>query len=288
MGIPSMYGRRMPVADELPCPAHGFRAWRRTPVADELPCPAHGFHARSVTDYIRRLFASRHYSKEIRHHAKSAAERGLPDGFICDITDGKAYIVMKESEQGGQPPLHDTDILLGVFTDGVQAYKDDASYSLYPVAITAYNFSPDIRYTHGVTTVLGILPGSRKKDEGERPRVGCVLKLLSRELESLAECGVDTFDAHTESYINVRVRLLTAGGDYRAIEDMLRMSGAPRVKHGCYKCWTAGSKGVHKYNYPGAWTWLDVRSPFVLSLRRKLSCACAGELRELNPRPLAP
>ncbi|EFJ43898.1 jordan transposition protein [Volvox carteri f. nagariensis] len=165
--------------------------------------------------------------------------------FICDITDGKAYIVMKESEQGGQPPLRDTDILLGVFTDGVQTYKDDASYSLYPVAITAYNFSPDIRYTHGATTVLGILPGSRKKDEGERPRVGCMLKLLSRELESLAECGVDTFDAHTESYISVRVRLLTAGGDYRAIEDMLRMSGVPRVKHGCYKCWTAGSKGVH-------------------------------------------
>lgn len=119
----------------------------------------------------------------------------------------------------------------------------------------------ECRYSHGATTILGILPGTRKKEEGERPRIGCVLKLVSRELGSLAEHGVDVYDAHTETDINVRVMLLTTGADYRGIEDMLRLSGAPRVQHGCYKCWTAGSKGVHKYNYPGAWTWLGDDDP---------------------------
>lgn len=90
------------------------------------------------------------------------------------------------------------------------------------------------------------------------------MKLISRELGSLAEHGVDVYDAHTETHINVRVMLLTTGADYRGIEDMLHLSGAPRVQHGCYKCWTAGSKGVHKYNYPGAWTWLDDGDPLRL------------------------
>jgi len=51
---------------------------------------------------------------------------------------------MKDTHLGDRA-LRDTDILVGVFSDGVQAYKDDGSYTLYPVALTTYNFSPDIR-----------------------------------------------------------------------------------------------------------------------------------------------
>ena len=114
---------------------------------------------------------------------------------------------------------------------------------------------------------MGILPGTRKKDEGQRPRVGCVLQLLSNELASLSQYGVDVLDAHTNTVINVRAVLLTTGADYRGLEDMLRLTGAPRVRHGCYKCWTEGSKGIHKFIYPGAWTWLEGDDP----LRRPAS-----------------
>lgn len=97
-----------------------------------------------MSDYIRRLFASARFAGQIRHHAKTAEERGLPDGFVCDVTDGRAYVVMKD-EYKGDRPLTETDLLVGVFSDGVQAYKDDGNYTIYPVAITTYNFSPDIR-----------------------------------------------------------------------------------------------------------------------------------------------
>lgn len=68
----------------------------------------------------------------------------MPDGFVCDINDGQAYVAMKDAHLGDRA-LRDTDILVGVFSDGVQAYKDDSSYTLYPVALTTYNLSPDIR-----------------------------------------------------------------------------------------------------------------------------------------------
>lgn len=110
------------------------------------------------------MFASKRYSKDLRQHANTAAERGLPDGFICDINDGKAFVDMKDTHLGDRA-LRDTDVLVGVFSDGVQAYKDDGSYTLYPVALTAYNFSPDIR--SGVQNICrsGFMPVHIRLDQ---------------------------------------------------------------------------------------------------------------------------
>ena len=41
--------------------------------------------------------------------------------------------------------MAETDVILGISTDGVLAFKNNMKYSVYPVAATIYNFSPDIR-----------------------------------------------------------------------------------------------------------------------------------------------
>lgn len=92
-----------------------------------------------MRDYTKRLYSSRVHAQALHQQC-----HGIEDGFLCDITDGEAYVVLKNSLKDGRP-LQETDIVLGVFTDGVLAFKDDRTYSVYPVAITCYNFSRDIR-----------------------------------------------------------------------------------------------------------------------------------------------
>lgn len=82
------------------------------------------------------------------------------------------------------------------------------------------------------------------------------MDLLGRELRSLRTHGVDVQDMSTGEFINVRVFTITAGADYRGLEDMLGITGAPRVTYACYRCWLQGSPGPHKVLYGGAYRWL--------------------------------
>lgn len=105
-----------------------------------------------------------------------------------------------------------------------------------------------------MTTVLGILPGTRADDE--KPKVGSILSLISDELDSLAQ-GFWVYDALTQSRIRVRVFLLTATADYRGWEVMLGLPGAPNVSYACYKCWLSGVRGPGKHLYGQGFRWLS-------------------------------
>ncbi len=109
------------------------------------------------------------------------------------------------------------------------------------------------RYMPGATTVLGILPGSNNDDEKPKPHY--IFQLVADEAKGLERHGVKVFDAVTKEPTDVRVFVLTTSSDYRGIEVMLNMTGAPRVPHGCYRCWLEGTAGPGKCLYNQAWRW---------------------------------
>jgi Transposase family tnp2 len=85
-------------------------------------------------------------AKALKDHAASveaAAQAG--DGYLRDITDGAAYKQAMYDERFRQCPRPYRNLQLGLAFDGVQPFKDDAKYSIWPIALTAFNLPPEDR-----------------------------------------------------------------------------------------------------------------------------------------------
>ena len=100
------------------------------------------------------------------------------------------------------------------------------------------------------------MPGTRDKQNSIR--LEPFLELLADELTSLSVNGVTVYDSFAKEPINVRAFLLTIGGDYRGIEEILRIRGAPHALHACYRCWLKAVKGPRKNLYGGAFRYLHM------------------------------
>lgn len=77
------------------------------------------------------------------YHTKPFHERGLPanaSAFYTDILDGEAVKEIKS-----RPDYADTDVLIGIFADGVQPYRANDKYSMTPIVCTIFNMSPEER-----------------------------------------------------------------------------------------------------------------------------------------------
>ncbi len=106
---------------------------------------------------------------------------------------------------------------------------------------------------------MGITPGTRDKSKSIRLRP--YLELLADELGGLAVHGIEVYDAHIDRTILVKVYLLSVGGDYRGIEEVLGITGAPHADHACYRCWGEADQGPHKKLYGRAYVHLDPADP---------------------------
>jgi hypothetical protein len=90
----------------------------------------------------------------------------------------------------------DRNIGIGLITDGVQPFKDDAKYGMWPVIATLYNLPPSIRYKLGVTHFFTIVPGRREKTH--KLNLDHILDLVTDELKFLYDYGVWVEDARTK------------------------------------------------------------------------------------------
>ncbi len=111
------------------------------PFPDPAPIPT---RYRRLRDWVKHIYGSPDYAELVRYINKTAAERGVPEGFIADIIDGTAFKELRTKGVNGVP-MNVTDIIIGIFTDGVQLFKHNRKYSVYPVAATCYNFPPHLR-----------------------------------------------------------------------------------------------------------------------------------------------
>jgi hypothetical protein len=82
---------------------------------------------------------------------------------------------------------------VGIALDGVQPFKDDSRYSIWPLVLTVYNLPPWIRYKLGATTVLTMIPGNRHPDA--KLDLDFVMQLVQDDLSALYVHGVTVYDA---------------------------------------------------------------------------------------------
>lgn len=91
---------------------------------------------RQVSGYLDRLFSYKQSSEAALYH-KRQHDNPLRPGFYMDFMDGTAYQSLDI-----QDPRH---ILFGLAFDGYLPYADDKKFSLWPLVLTPFNFSPKIR-----------------------------------------------------------------------------------------------------------------------------------------------
>ena len=155
---------------------------------------------------------------------------------ITDIYDGFAYQdAMADRVFGGDG----RNVMLGVATDGVQPFRDDDQYSVWPLVVTPYNLPPHLRYRLGVTTVLGIIWGKRSKKV--KFDIQPYLDILVDELKYLNEVGWSVLDIHTKSKFTCRVRVIQVLSDLRGLEKVFDVPATPG-RHACLWCWVKGYK----------------------------------------------
>lgn len=97
---------------------------------------------RRICNHIMMLYSNKEYATALRQHYNSPL--ATQTDFLCDITHGEAYKSLLNSAPDGVL-IKETDIFMGLSTDGVQPFKYSSRYSVYPVAATIYNFGPDVR-----------------------------------------------------------------------------------------------------------------------------------------------
>lgn len=114
------------------------------------------------------------------------------DGIIKDFFDGQAYKqLLQEWQQLKEDPRN---MMLALITDGVQPFKDDKGYSIWPIAIMPLNVPPTLRAS--LTSIMCIVPGTRMLEDDEGPLdLNPYLEVLVDELWWLDRQGVIVEDA---------------------------------------------------------------------------------------------
>jgi hypothetical protein len=92
--------------------------------------------------------------------------------------------------------------------------------------------APLHRYKLGVSSVLGIICGTREKEV--KLNMSPFLAIIQDELAHIAEHGHRVYDSHKQDYFTVVARLVQIMSDYRGIKKCLQISGSP-CKYACYK-----------------------------------------------------
>jgi len=182
---------------------------------------------------------------------------------IVDIYDGKAW---KDSMDDSflLEPRH---LRIGIVTDGVQVFRDNDQYSIWPIAITAYNLPPTKRYLIGPTSILGILPG--KNDRDIKMNIQPFIQLIADELKFLNNEGWKVHDAHRGDDFVCKVRLIHVVSDLRGLEKVFDQPPVPS-KYACMKCFVQGVRIPQgKTIYPGIARCLSDQSPLRNILLKK-------------------
>jgi len=243
------------------CPHCGARRF------DDKNKPLRQLIYRPIRHWIERLFSCAPIAKDMDYHRKSGDEG--PNGLklkpteVVDIYDGKAWKDAVD-ESFLLEPRH---LRVGIVTDGVQVFRDNDQYSIWPIAITAYNLPPTKRYAIGPTTLLGILPG--KNDKNVKMDLQPFIKLIGDELIFLNNDGWEVHDAHKGDSFVCKVRLIHVVSDLRGLEKVFDQPPVPS-KFACLKCFVPGVRIPQgKTIYPGIARCLSNHSPLREVLLKK-------------------
>eukprot|EP00775_Hariotina_reticulata_P000311 gene312-523_t len=224
---------------------------------------------RSLADFIERVYKHPELAKWAHYHADNVSR----SNDVCDFQDGKAYQQAMQDERFRNDARN---LLMALITDGVQPHKDDSKYSMWPLAATFYNWPPWLRYQLGVTTLLGVIPGSTLPMSALDLQP--VLEIITDQLELLSKHGVQVWDAHKGEMFTCYVKLVQAISDIRGIEKILKFPSTPAV-FACFFCWLRGLRACNKTVYLGHHVMLPTNHPLratLAALLEKHAAHCPG------------
>lgn len=147
--------------------------------------------------------------------------------------DPTSSLDAREPEDCGQ------HLMLMLYWDPFQPFRDDHKYSCTPFLVTTANAPAEHRWEPGLSHLVTMTPGSR--DGGVDPNP--TLELITDELMYLRYKGVQVQDASRGGHkCTVKAALLFGRSDYRGWEDIVgdAMTGAPARVGACYRCWHSG------------------------------------------------
>jgi hypothetical protein len=209
------------------------------------------FYYRSLRDWVQTMFRCQAIASKVSYHASH--QNSLGD--ICDFQDGEVY---RKAMQDSRFANDSRNLLLGLVTDGFQPFADDQKYSIWPLVATCYNFPPWTRYILGMTTVLGVVPGSRL--EVRQFDLQPFLQIVVDEVHFLDKVGQEVYDSHKKEFFTCHVKLVQALSDIRGIDKLLALTSSPSM-HPCFFCWIKGFHNGSKMIYPGHYTMLPPKHP---------------------------
>lgn len=112
------------------------------------------------------------------------------------------------------------------------------------------------RYKLGVTSLIGILPGTRDRDI--QLSLDSFIGLIADELELInADGGFRVKDASRDQYFSCKAQLVHLVSDHKALEKLFKVGGYPRL-WACLKCWFKGFKVLSHVFYVGHYVFLRV------------------------------
>jgi hypothetical protein len=207
--------------------------------------------------YLRRVFNIESFAKMMSWHAVDGKFFGdvdrefFPDHppVLADVCQGRACEKIQEMHPFCDDPRH---VMFILATDGVNMFKGDHAYSAWPLVLTPINLPPWLRKIIGVTTVLGLVPGTREKRTLSLDSIKCI---IADEIRYLQKYGCDVNDASKpegQRYFRCHVSLAHIVSDSRGNEKMFGTLCVPG-RHACLQCWQEGFKihGRGKTIYPG-------------------------------------
>jgi hypothetical protein len=240
------------------------------------------FYYRSLSCWVKTMFSTSAIASKVSYHASHRNN----NGEICDFQDGEVYAKAMQDRRFANEPRN---LLLGLVTDGFLPFADDKKYSCWPLVITCYNFPPWARYLLGMTTLLGVVPGSRL--DGSKLNLQPFLQILVDEILFIDTVGLEVYDKHKGEYFTCHVKLVQSLSDMRGIDKLLDLTSVPAT-YPCFFCWIKGFKAGGqrgKMIYPGHYTMLPEGHP-LRAVLAKLNCPpcpqCAPHRAEQDPNSL--
>lgn len=110
--------------------------------------------------------------------------RGHEEGKLEDVFDGKHFqellqrpVTWKSNPLVEEPRCYfdqDTDIALGLSTDGIPLQKHTA-LDAWPLLLTVYSLGPELRYRREYQLCCGMIPGTNACDEAASVHSICYL-----------------------------------------------------------------------------------------------------------------
>jgi len=190
---------------------------------DDQGAPIKQFHSLPLMPQLLRMYADADTAARLRW----AGEHEYDPDIVCDVTESPRFAAFARADNFMVDDVR--NISLAFCTDGINPWKK-SQYSMWPLFATVLNFSPDMRDKPENMILLGLVPGPKSPK-----RMNTFLRPVVDELLGYGESGLDTFDAHTNTVFNMRVRMALFIADYPASSKVMCMKGSGAVC-GCHHC----------------------------------------------------